>query len=149
MLRTGRLLLSIWAGLNLVLAIGIFAAIAVIGANAPALSILFHSSEIVSIEARALLTINALALLFNACAASLCFLVLVIVWSRAFLKSVLLYVGVSGALLLVQLGGFVSDALLGNTNLGANIASSLLLAGGLLTTGIELWNRPRSSISAV
>jgi hypothetical protein len=52
MLRAGAIILTIWSGLNLLLAVAILVEISLFGQNAPALSILFNEAEIQQLNAK-------------------------------------------------------------------------------------------------
>jgi hypothetical protein len=131
MLRAGCIGISVWAGFNGLLGASIFAAIAFFGQNAPALTILFQPHEVAGIEARALATINALAVLFNACAAAFCALVLYVTWTELRRGSRAALAGVAATMSTVQIAGFASDAFLGSVNLALNVLSTLILCAAL------------------
>ena len=137
--RVGAILLSLWAGFNLVLALGILFMLLVLGKNAPALLILYGDLQAEGMEPRALATINALAVMFNACAASLCALSLAMIWFAVVRKAVWAFWSVAGCLLFLQAAGFASDTFLSNKDFVANVVSSLVLLGGLFAVGIALF----------
>lgn len=80
MLRTGTILLSLWTGFNLALALCILFLMLALGKNAPCLAILFDDTQATGMDLRALATINGLAVVFNACAAAVCGLSLSVIW---------------------------------------------------------------------
>jgi hypothetical protein len=143
--RAGAILLSLWSGLNLLLALGILVALTFRGRNAPALSILFESSEIGALEAKVLGTVNALAVLANACIAGFCFLILTVVWTALRERQRWALPALAGAMGFVQVCGFVSDGFLGHPNLTANAISTVVLVAGL-TLSAAGWYRPRRKI---
>ena len=113
MLRAGAIVLSIWSGVNLVLAGAIVVSMTMFGRNAPGLRILFDEAGVRGLDPRALATTNAIAVLFNACAVAFCLLMLYVTWSGvvAGAKSALwVLVLAAGSL---QVFGFRSDAYLG------------------------------------
>jgi len=139
MLRTGAIILTLWTGFNLVLALCILFAVMVLGKNAPALTILYGDTQAVGMDPRALATINALAVIFNACAAALCGLSLAVIW-RALVKKVRwAFWSLSACLIFLQAAGFASDSFLQHKDLGANIASSLCLLGGLTFAAVGVF----------
>ena len=139
MLRVGAILLSLWAGFNLVLALGILFMLLLLRMNAPALLILYGDLPAEGMEPRALATINALAVMFNACAASLCALSLAMIWFAVVRKAVWAFWSVAGCLLFLQAAGFASDTFLSNKDFVANVVSSLVLLGSLFAVGIALF----------
>ncbi len=82
MIRTGAIILSFWVGINLLLGLGILFLLLILHKNAPALMILYGDTGANGMDARALATINAFAVVFNACVAGLCNLSL---WLSGFL----------------------------------------------------------------
>ncbi len=142
MLRASAILLSLWAGFNLALALCILFMVVVLGRNAPALLILYGDTRASGMDPRALATINALAVMFNACAAAFCSLSLVVIWVALIQRAVWAFWSLAGCLLFLQVGGFASDWLLGNRDLAANAASSALLLSGLALAAVAIfWNR--------
>ena len=138
MLRVGATLLSLWTGFNLVLALGILFMLLVLGENAPALLILYGGLRAEGMDPRALSTINALAVMFNACAASICALSLAMIWFAVARKAVWAFWSLAGCLAFLQAAGFASDTFLGNKDLLANAVSSLVLLCGIFFVGIPI-----------
>ena len=138
MLRAGAILLSLWAGFNLALALGILFMLLVLGKNAPALLILYGDIQATGMDPRALATLNALAVMFNACAAAIGALSLSVIWVALIRKAVWAFWSLAVCLSFLQAAGFASDMFLGNKDLLANAASSLLLFGGLSLTAIGM-----------
>ena len=139
MLRVGAILLSLWTGFNLVLALGILFMLLVLGKNAPALLILYGDLHAQGMDPRALATINALAVMFNACAASICALSLTMIWLAVVRKTRWAFCCLAGCLAFLQAAGFASDIFLGNRDLFMNAASSLLLLCGLFFAGVAIF----------
>ena len=113
MLRAGGIALSIWSGVNLLLAGAILISMTMFGKNAPGLRILFDEASVRGLDPRALATVNAIAVLFNACAVAFCLLMLYVTWSGVAAGSKAAYwalVVASGSL---QVFGFVSRRLFG------------------------------------
>ena len=140
MLRTGAILLSLWTGFNLVLALGILFMLLVLGKNAPALLILYGDLQPKDMDPRALSTVNALAVMFNACAASICALSLSMIWFAVVRKAVWAFWSLAGCLAFLQAAGFASDTFLGNKDFLGNAISSLLLLCGICFVGIAIFH---------
>ncbi len=79
-MRAGAVLLSIWSGLNLALAVAILVAMTAFGRHAPALSLTLAEAQVRALESRLVAAVDALAILANACVAAFCALVLAVVW---------------------------------------------------------------------
>ena len=143
MLRAGAILLSLWMSLNLALALGILFMLLVLGKNAPALLILYGDTQATGVEPRALATVNALAVMFNACAAAICALSLSVIWVALIRRAAWAFCSLAVCLLFLQAAGFASDSFLGNRNLLANAASSLLLLSGIVLAAIGIFRVSR------
>ena len=129
-------MLSIWSGVNLLLAGAILISMTMFSKNAPGLRILFDDAGVRGLDPRALATVNAIAVLFNACAVAFCLLMLYVTWSGVAAGSKAAYwalVVASGSL---QVFGFIADAYLGGRNLPANVMSSAVLLIGLGLSGL-------------
>ena len=145
MLRAGAILLSLWTGFNLVLALGILFMLLVLGENAPALLILYGDLQAEGMDPRALATINALAVMFNACAASICALSLVMIWFAVVRKAVWAFWSLAGCLAFLQAAGFASDTFLGNKDFLGNTVSSSILLCGIFAVGIGIFHVPEKA----
>jgi len=143
MLRAGAILLSLWTSLNLALALGILFMLLVLGKNAPALLILYGDTQATGIEPRALATVNALAVMFNACVAAICALSLSVIWVVLIRRAAWAFWSLAVCLLFLQAAGFASDSFLGDRNLLANAASSLLLLSGIVLAAIGIFRVSR------
>jgi hypothetical protein len=75
--------------------------------------------------------IKALAVLANACIAGFCLLILSVVWTSLVRRMGWALWALGGAMGLVQVFGFVSDAYIGNENVLANAISTGVLIGGI------------------
>jgi len=145
MLRAGAIFLTLWTGFNLVLALCILFAMVVLGMNAPALTILYGDAQAAGMDTRALATINALAVIFNACAAALCGLSLAVIWGALIQKKRWAFWSLSACLVFLQAAGFLSDSFLQHKDLVANIASSLCLLAGVTFAAIGMFSPAKKS----
>jgi uncharacterized membrane protein YoaK (UPF0700 family) len=141
MLRAGSILLTVWSGVNLLLALGILVALTFLRQDAPALRILFDPPGIAAMDPKALATVNALAVFGNACAAGFCLLILFVVWTRLAAGSNRAFWALALSAGLVQAFGFVSDSFLDDRNLVANLVSAGVLLAGLVLSGAGIRRR--------
>jgi hypothetical protein len=141
MLRTGAILLSLWTGFNLILALGILFMLLALGKNAPCLLILYDDTRAVGMDPRALATINGLAVVFNACAAAICALSLAVIWLALIKREVWAFGALAGSLFFLQATGFASDSFFANKNLVANIISSSLLSLGFAAAAMGIFRK--------
>lgn len=138
-MNLGAGFVSVWSGLNLVLAAGILVAMLALGQHPPSLSMYCTPEDLRAAPDRVVAVAHALALLFNAAAVALCGAVSWLVWARVRAGDRGVGVVLAFATGLVQVFGFVSDGALGSANLGANVAWSVVLATGW---ALMLWRAP-------
>lgn len=127
MRKAGTVLLSLWAGLNALVALFVTVS-TVLQRSPPALRLMLSEDEIRAVEPRALAVIQAQAAIANPLIIAVCALALFLLYTRPPRWWPVL----AGTLLPVQAFGFVSDAFLGGRNLVANVVSTVLLGLGLL-----------------
>jgi hypothetical protein len=65
MLKKGSTILSIWSGINFLLAALILTSVVIFNANSPLLVMVFEKSEIASLDAKVIASLNALTLLLG------------------------------------------------------------------------------------
>jgi hypothetical protein len=135
--KVGAILLTIWSGLNVLVAAWVTLATVFLG-KTPVLSLLYPGVESGSFDPRLVGVIDAQAALANPCIVALCTLVLVSVWSGVLTQNRKFFWAVVIALVPLQAFGFVSDHFIGDHNLVANVISSLLLCTGLFLCGTAM-----------
>jgi hypothetical protein len=141
-LKVGAMLLSLWSGLNILVAVAV-ATMTLSGRNPPALSILFTDAEIHRLDGKVIAVVNAQAALANPCIVALCLVVLGTIWKGLIARMRWSFWVLVGALLPLQAFGFVSDAFLGHRNLIANLVSTAILITGLGLSGCALYGNCR------
>lgn len=131
MKRFALLTLTLWFGFNFLLALLITISISFFHLNAPALLVYFNQTHIEAADPQMINMVNTMAVLLNAVITSYCGVVLVIIWEKSFLKASMFFWPVIVSASCIQIFGFISDSLMGHKNLGANLASSLILFLGI------------------
>jgi hypothetical protein len=79
MLKTGSIILSIWSGINFLLAALILTSVVIFNANSPLLVMVFEKHEIASLDTRVIASLNTLTILYNSCSMVLSVLVWLII----------------------------------------------------------------------
>jgi hypothetical protein len=130
-LKAGAVLLSIWCGLNMAVALGV-TAMTLAGRDAPALSLVLADAEVRALDPRLVAVVDAQAALANPCILALAALVLVVVWTSLVARARWALPALAATLIPLQAFGFVSDAYLHNRNLVANVASTVILLTALV-----------------
>jgi hypothetical protein len=67
MLKRGAIILSIWSGINFLLAFLILTSVVVFNANSTHLLMVFERAEIASLDPRVIASLNTLTILYNSC----------------------------------------------------------------------------------
>jgi hypothetical protein len=144
MLKAGSIILSIWGGINFLLAALILTIVLLFNGNSPLLVIVFKQSEIASLDPRVIAALNTLTILYNSCAVALSVLALFIIWSslingqrRAF-WALLITIG------FVELLAFVASAGVGNARWQVNVVLSVLYVLGIGLAGYSIFRNQSS-----
>jgi hypothetical protein len=141
MLRAGAVILTFWAGVRLVLAVGILAMLLVFGKNALVLLVPYGDIQGRGVDARALATINALAVLCNAAIAGMCLLSLTVIWFALVRRAAWAVWSLAACVFFLQGASFFSDALLHNPDLLGNVAASSIPVVGIIVAAIDVFRR--------
>jgi len=139
MLKGGSIVLSIWSGINFLLAALILTSVVIFNANSPLLVMVFERSEIASLEAKVIASLNALTILYNSCSVVLSVLVWLLIRKSliAGQKSafwVLLFV-----IGFVELMAFIASAPIGKARWQVNVAQGVLYVVGIGLSGYSLF----------
>ncbi len=141
MLRVGAVILTFWAGVRLLLALGILAMLLLFGKNAPVLLVLFGDTQGSGVDASALATINALAVLCNAAIAALAVLSLAVIWCALVRRAAWAVWSIAVCVFLLQGASFFSDALLHHPDLVGNVAASSIPVVGIILSASGVFRR--------
>jgi hypothetical protein len=141
MLKAGSTILSIWNGINFLLAALILTSVVIFNANSPILALVFEKSEIASLSTKVIESLNALTILYNSCSVVLS----VLVW---FLIRKSLIIGQKWAfwVLLFVIGfvevmAFIASVPLGNARWPLYAVESVLYFVGIGLSGFSIFKR--------
>ena len=144
MLKKGSIVLSIWSGINFLLAAMILASLVIFNANSPLLVMVFEKSEIASLDARVIASLNALTILYNSCSVVLSVLVWLLI-RKSLIDGhkwpfwVLLFV-----IGFVEVMAFIASARVGNARWQVNVVQSVLYLVGIGLSGWALFKRDKA-----
>jgi hypothetical protein len=146
MLKRGSIVLSIWSGLNFLIAAGILTSVVIFNANSPILALVFEKPEIASMDTKVIASLNALTILYNSCSVVLS----VLVW---FLIRKSLIVGQKWAfwVLLFVIGfvevmAFIASAPIGNARWQLYVVMSALYVVGIGLAGYSIFKSKRQAV---
>jgi hypothetical protein len=139
MLKAGSTILSIWSGINFLLAALILTSVVIFNANSPLLVMVFERSEIASLDARVIASLNTLTILYNSCSV----VVSVLVWT-IIRKNLVAGQKWAFWLLLFVIGfievmAFIASAEVGHARWQVNVVLSMLYVAGIGVSGYSLF----------
>jgi len=141
MLRAGSTILSIWSGINFLLAALILTTLVVFNADSPLLVMVFEKPEIAALDARVIASLNTLTILYNSCSV----VVSVLVWTviRKHLVAgekwafwLLLFV-----IGFIEVMAFIASAQVEHARWQVNVVLSMLYIAGMGVTGFALFKK--------
>jgi hypothetical protein len=138
MLKKGATLLTIWTAINFLLACFILTSVVIFNADSPLLVMVFDKSEIASLDARVIESLNTLTILYNSCSMMVSVLVWVLIrkfllagqkWSFWILLSVIGF---------IEVMAFIASAPIDNARWQVNAVQSVLFLVGVTMAGYAL-----------
>ncbi len=140
MLKRGSLVLSIWSGINFFFAFLILTSVVIFKANSPLLVMVFNKSEIASLDARVIASLNTLTILYNSCSVVLSVLVWLLIRKSLIAGQkwafwVLLFV-----IGFVEVMAFIASAGVGDARWPVNVVLSVLYLVGIGLSGYGLFS---------
>jgi len=142
MLKRGSTILSIWCGINFILALIILSYVIVLKKDSPILQVAsFSEAEIAGLSAKTIAALNCFTILYNSCS----LVISVLTWPL--IRKNLLAGQKSAFWMLVFVIGFVevmafiASAPIGNARWQVNVVQSVLYVVGIGLSGYSLFNR--------
>jgi len=130
-LKRGSMILSTWSGINCLLAALILTIVVLLNGDSPILALVFEKSEIASLDAKVIASLNALTILYNSCSVALSVLVWLLIRESLIAGEnwafwVLLFV-----IGFVEVMAFIASAPIGNARWQVNVVQSILYVVGI------------------
>jgi hypothetical protein len=142
MLKNGSIVLSIWCGINFVLALIILGYVIVLKQNSPILQVAsFSEAEIASLSAKTIAALNCFTILYNSCS----LVISVLTWPL--IRKNLVAGQKSAFWTLVFVIGFIevmafwASSYIGHGRWQVNVLQSILYVVGIGLSGYSLFNR--------
>jgi hypothetical protein len=139
MLKRGSLVLSIWSGITFFLAALILTLVVVFKENSPILAMVLEKSEIASLDAKVISSLNALTILYNSCSMTLAALVWVIIRKHLITGQKWAFWVLLATIGFVELMAFIASAHVGNARWQVNVVLSALYVVGIGLSGYSLF----------
>jgi hypothetical protein len=141
MLKTGSIILSIWSGINFLLAALILTSVVIFNANSPLLVMVFEKSEIARMDAKVIESLNALTILYNSCSVVLSVLVWLLIRKSLIAGQKWSFWVLLFAIGFVEVMAFIASAPIGNARWQVNIILSALYIVGIGLVGYSIFKR--------
>ena len=139
MLRRGSTVLSIWSGINFLLAALILTSVVIFKANSPLLVMVFEEYEIASLDAKVIASLNALTILYNSCSVVLSVLVWLLIRKSLIAGQKWAFWALLITIGFVEIFAFIASAPIGNVRWQVNVVQSVLYVVGIGLSGYSLF----------
>jgi hypothetical protein len=126
MLRAGSTILSIWSGINFLLAALILTIVVILNANSPLLVMVFEKSDVASLDAKVIASLNALTILYNSCSVGLSVLVWLLIRKSLIAGQKWAFWALLFVIGFVEVMAFVASVPIGNARWQVNVTLSAL-----------------------
>jgi len=139
MLKRGSIVLSIWSGINFLLAALILTIVVIFKGNSPILALVFEKSEIASLDAKVIESLNALTILYNSCSVALSVLVWLLIRKSLIAGQKWAFWALLITIGFVEVMAFIASAPIGNARWQVNVVQSALYVVGIGLSGYALF----------
>jgi hypothetical protein len=140
MLKAGSTILSIWSTINFLLAALILTSVVIFNANSPLLVMVFEKSEIASLDARVIASLNALTILYNSCSVALSVLVWLLIRKSLIAGQKWGFWALLFVIGFVEVMAFIASAPIGNSRWQVNVLQSILYVVGISLCAYPILN---------
>ena len=141
MLKRGSIVLSIWSGLNFLISFLILTIVVFHIGNSPILDLVFEKSEIVSLDAKVIASLNALTILYNSCSVVLSVLVWFLIRKSLIAGQKWAFWVLLFAIGFVEVMAFIASAPIGNARWQLYVVLSALYVVGIGMAGYSIFKR--------
>ncbi len=139
--KRGSIVLSIWSGINFLLAALILTTVVIFKGNSPILALVFEKSEIASLDAKVIASLNALTILYNSCSVALSVLVWLLIRKSLIAGQKWAFWALLFVIGFVEVMAFIASAPIGNARWQVNVVQSALYLVGIGLSGYSIFKR--------
>ncbi len=147
MLKAGSSTLSIWSGINLLLAALILTMVILFNGNSPLLVMVFEKSEIAALDTRVIASLNTLTILYNSCSMVVSVMVWILIRHNLIHGQKWAFWTLLFVIGFVEGMAFIASAGVGNARWQVNVVQSVLYVAGIGFSGYALFRRQTSGAS--
>ena len=139
MLKTGSTFLKIWTAINFLLAFLILTSVVIFNANSPLIVMVFDKSEIASLDAKVIESLNALTILYNSCSVVLSVLVWMLIRKSLVAGPKWVFWVLLFVIGFVEVMAIIASARVGNARWPVNAVQSVLYVVGIGLSGFSIF----------
>jgi len=148
MLKKGSMVLSIWCGINFMLAFIILCYVIVLGKDSPILQVAgFSEADIAGLSARTIAALNCFTILYNSCS----LMISVLTWplirrnlvagEKSAFWTLVFVIG------FIELMAFLASSYIGNGRWQVNIVQSVIYLVGISLSGFSIFKGAKNEFS--
>ena len=138
MSKSGSIVLSIWCGINFILAFIILSIVVVFKGNSPILALAFEKAEIASLDAQVIAALNCLTILYNSCSVVVSVLTWPLIRKNLVAGQKWAFWTLLFTIGFVEVMAFIASAQVGHARWQVNVILSILYILGIGLTGYAL-----------
>ena len=139
MLKAGLNILSIWNGINFLLATLILTSVVVFKANSPLLVMVFEKPEIAALDSRVIASLNTLTILYNSCSMIVSVMVWIIIWQNLVNGEKWAFWVLLFTIGFIEVMAFIASAQVNHARWQVNVIQSILYILGTVLSGYALF----------
>ena len=139
MLKSGSIALSIWCGINFVLAFIILSIVVVFKGNSPILALAFEKAEIASLNAQVIAALNCLTILYNSCSVVVSALTWPLIRKNLVAGQKWAFWTLLFTIGFVEVMAFIASAQVGHARWQVNVVQSVLYVVGIGLSGYSIF----------
>jgi hypothetical protein len=146
MLKRGSIVLSIWSGINFLLAALILTSVVVFNADSPLLVMVFKRSEIAALDSRVIASLNALTILYNSCSVVVSVMVWIIIRQNLVSGQKWAFWTLLFTIGFVEVMAFIASAQVGHARWQVNVVLSVLYIVGIGLSGYSMFKSKQQAV---
>ena len=131
MLKAGSIMLTIWSGINFLLAALILTSVVVFNTDSPILALVFEKSEIAGLSAKTIEALNTLTILYNSCSMVVSVLAWVVIRKHLIAGQKWAFWLLLCVIGFIEIMALIASAGVGNARWQVNVVQSVLYVVGI------------------
>ncbi len=148
MLKRGSIVLSIWCGINFILAFIILCYVIVLKQDSPILQVAsFSEAEIVSLSAKTIAALNCFTILYNSCSLMISVLTWPLIRKNLVAGQKWAFWLLLGAIGFIEAMAFLASSLIGNGRWQVNVVQSVLYLVGIGLSGFSIYKGTKNEFN--